>query len=100
MSDQTVTFVNVFDVKPARQQELLDLLSRGGEQVIRHRPGFASLTLLASLDGQRVINLAKWGSVEDARATQTDPRAAECAASATAIATAAPSLCRLVTEIP
>lgn len=98
MNAQPVTFVNILDVEPDRQQELIDLLSRGIEDVIRHRPGFISLTLLASLDGRRVINLARWASADDVRATQGDPRAADHAARAAAIATAMPGVFRVVTE--
>ncbi len=99
MNRQPINFVNVFDVEPDRQQELVELLGRGAEQVIRHRPGFVSLTLLASLDGRRVVNLAQWASADDARATQADPQAAGYAARAGAISTAAPGLYRVVTEI-
>jgi heme-degrading monooxygenase HmoA len=98
MSEQPVTFVNILDVEPDRQQELLDRLTRGVEEVIRHRPGFISLTLLASLDGRRVINFARWASADDARASQSDPQAVDHAARAAAIATAAPGLYRVVTE--
>jgi hypothetical protein len=47
----TVAFINVFDVEPSRQRELVDLLGEGAAEVIRHRPGFVSVTLLASTDG-------------------------------------------------
>ncbi|HEY0815036.1 MAG TPA: antibiotic biosynthesis monooxygenase [Pseudonocardia sp.] len=99
MTDQPVTFVNIFDVDPERQEELLDLLVRGGQEVIRRRPGFRSLTLLAGADGRRVLNLARWACADDARATQNDPRAADCAARAAAIAKAAPGLYRVAAEI-
>jgi hypothetical protein len=59
MSDQPVTFVNVLDVEPERQHELAGLLTRGAQEVIRDRPGFISITVLASRDGRRVINLAQ-----------------------------------------
>lgn len=99
MTDQPVVFVNIFDVEPDRQQELIDVLTRGAQEVIRHRPGFVSLALLASHDGQHVINLARWTSADDARATQSDPQAADYAARAAAVATASPGLYRVVAEI-
>jgi quinol monooxygenase YgiN len=100
MSDQSVTFVNVFDVEPDRQQELVDLLTSGAEEVIRHRPGFVSLTLLASRDGRRVVNVGRWAGAEDAAATHADPRAADYAARAAAIATsAAPGLYDVVADL-
>ncbi|WP_046529893.1 antibiotic biosynthesis monooxygenase family protein [Cellulomonas sp. FA1] len=91
-TDNGITFVNVVDVDPARQAELVALLQEGAERVIRHRPGFVSLTLLASTDGSRVVNLARWRSADDVRATQADPAAAEYASRTAAIAGARPGL--------
>ncbi|HEX6421777.1 MAG TPA: antibiotic biosynthesis monooxygenase [Acidimicrobiales bacterium] len=99
MPDHTATFVNVFDVEPERQQELVDVLTAGAREVIRRRPGFVSLELLASLDGTRVVNVARWQRPDDARATTTDPAAAEHARRAAAIATANPGLYRVVAAI-
>ncbi|WP_280496649.1 putative quinol monooxygenase [Nocardia farcinica] len=76
----TATFVNIISVDPARQQELIEVLTEGTEQVIRHRPGFVSVTLLAAVDGSRVINIAQWDGPDDAKATLADPRAQEFAA--------------------
>ncbi|MGV9981513.1 antibiotic biosynthesis monooxygenase family protein, partial [Micromonospora wenchangensis] len=64
MSDP-VTFVNVIDVDPSRQQEVIDLLTEGTEKVVSRRPGFVSVTLLASLDRTRVVNVARWRSADD-----------------------------------
>ncbi|MBO0768957.1 MAG: antibiotic biosynthesis monooxygenase [Solirubrobacterales bacterium] len=99
MTKQPVTYVNVLDVEPERQQELLDLLTRSIENVIRHRPGHISQTLLASLDGRRVVNIARWASIEDTRATQADPQTAEQAAGVAEIATATPGLYRVITAL-
>lgn len=98
---QPVTFINVIDVDPARQQELIDLLREGTERVMTQRPGFVSVTLLASADGRRVVNLARWERAEDVRATQSDPAAAEYARRTAAIASAAaPGLYAVVAEYP
>jgi heme-degrading monooxygenase HmoA len=100
MSDQPVTFVNVLDVEPERQHELVEVLTRGAQEVIRDRPGFISITVLASRDGRRVINLAQWASGDVALATQADPQAADYAARAAAIATAAaPGIYAVAAEI-
>lgn len=93
-----VTFVNVIDVEPSAQQEVIDLLVEGTEQVISKRPGFVSLTLLASLDKTRVINIARWDSAEDVKATQNDPEAAEYAKRTAAIAKPGPGLFVVVGE--
>ncbi len=97
MSDP-VTFVNVLDVDPSTQQELIDLLVEGTEKVMSTRPGFISVTLLASLDGSRVINVARWETAEDVTATQADPDAAEYVARTAALAHATPGLYAAVGE--
>jgi quinol monooxygenase YgiN len=92
MSDATVTLVNVIDVDPANQQQLVDLLREGTEKVFRHRPGFVSVTLLASKDGRREVNYARWRRAEDIQATQGDPAAAEFAKRVTEIAQPSPNI--------
>ncbi|MCK6064912.1 MULTISPECIES: antibiotic biosynthesis monooxygenase [Microbacterium] len=87
---QPVTFVNVIEVEPSNQQELIDLLIEGTEKVISTRQGFISVTLLASLDRTRVINIAVWESAEDVKATQSDPAAVEYARRTAAIARPGP----------
>ncbi|WNV75173.1 antibiotic biosynthesis monooxygenase [Geodermatophilus sp. DSM 44513] len=93
-----VTFINVIDVEPAKQQAVVDILKEGTEKVIRHRPGFLSVRILASKDGTKVVNYAQWRSVEDVQATQADADAAEYAKRAAALATAAPNVYFMVAE--
>lgn len=99
MADKPTTFINVLDVDPERQQELVELLIDGANQVMRHRPGFVRLTILASLDGTRVVNHAQWRSAADVKATQSDPAAAGYAQRTAAIANASPGLYRVAAEI-
>ena len=91
-----VTFINVIDVDPSTQQEVIDILIDGTENVISKRPGFISVTILASADKSRVINLARWESTDDLRATQTDPVAVELAKRTAAIATPGPGIYAVV----
>lgn len=93
-----ITFVNIVDVDPSQQQEVIDLLVEGTEKVMSKRPGFISVTLLASLDKSRVINVARWETADDVKATQSDPAAAEYAKRTAAIAKAAPGLYTVVGE--
>ncbi|QDY09362.1 antibiotic biosynthesis monooxygenase [Micromonospora sp. HM134] len=93
-----VTFINVIDVEPSRQQEVIDLLVEGTEKVVSRRPGFVSVTLLASLDRTRVVNVARWRSADDVRATQADPEAAEYARRTAELAQAGPGLYTVVGE--
>lgn len=93
-----VTFVNVIDVDPSQQQKVIDLLIEGTETVISKRPGFISVTVLASLDKTRVVNIARWKSVDDVKATQSDPEAAEYAKRTAAIARPGPGVYAMVAE--
>lgn len=93
-----VTFVNVIDVEPSKQQELIDLLKEGTEKVIQHRPGFVSVTLLASTDGTRVINYAQWETADDIKATHGDPAAAAYAKRTAELAQASPNIYSVVSE--
>jgi heme-degrading monooxygenase HmoA len=93
-----VTFINIIDVDPSKQQEVIDILHEGTEQVISKRPGFISVTVLASADKRRVVNIARWESADDAKATQTDPAAAEYAQRTAAIATPSPGIYAVVSE--
>lgn len=87
MDDDTVTLVNVFSVEPANQQALVDVLEEGAAKVVRHRPGFVSVNILASVDGTRVVNYAQWSSLAAVQATMGDPEAQEFAKRAGALAT-------------
>ncbi|WP_159621626.1 antibiotic biosynthesis monooxygenase [Ruania rhizosphaerae] len=93
-----VTFVNVIDVEPSQQPELIDLLKEGTERVISQRPGLISVTLFASADKRRVLNVARWESAADVEATQADPAAAGYTRRVAAIATARPGLYTVVGE--
>lgn len=98
MSGKDVVFVNVLEVEPARQPEVVRLLKEATESVIRHREGFRSSMILSSLDGARVINVARWQSAEAVRATQSDPSAAEYAKRLQAIAKPGPAVYAIVGE--
>ncbi|MBO1902427.1 antibiotic biosynthesis monooxygenase [Leucobacter weissii] len=87
-----VTFINIIDVAPETQQEVIDLLNEGSERVMVGRPGFVSATILASLDRTRVVNVARWESADDVTATQADPAAAEFARRTAEIASPHPGL--------
>jgi quinol monooxygenase YgiN len=94
--DQPVTLVNVFDVDAAKQQELVDLLIEGTEKVVRHKPGFVSVNLLASKDGSRVVNYAQWRSQDDVSATMADPEVQGYARRAAELAKATPNVYSVV----
>jgi heme-degrading monooxygenase HmoA len=98
MSDNEVTFINVIEVEPTKQEEVVQILQEGTDKVISKRPGFISLKLFASKDGTKVVNIAQWKSPADIKATQDDPAAAEYAMRTAAIAKPGPGIYALVGE--
>jgi quinol monooxygenase YgiN len=60
-----LTLINVFTVDPAKQDDLVALLDRATEQVMRRQPGFISASIHRSVDGTRVTNYAQWRSRAD-----------------------------------
>jgi quinol monooxygenase YgiN len=87
-----VTLVNVFTVDPDRQDELVALLERATDQVMRHQPGFVSANIHRALDGTKVANYAQWESVEAMTAMLSDATARVHMGEALAMAEAAPAL--------
>jgi quinol monooxygenase YgiN len=57
-----LTLINVYEVEPEKQTELIKLLSEVTETTIRKQPGFVSVSIHGSLDGGRVVNYAQWAS--------------------------------------
>jgi quinol monooxygenase YgiN len=96
VGDDPVTLINVFDVDPASQGELVRLLTEGTERVVQHRPGFVSVSVLASNDGTRVVNYAQWRSYDDIKATMAHPDVQDYARRATALAHATPHVYSVV----
>ncbi|MEK8144945.1 antibiotic biosynthesis monooxygenase family protein [Streptomyces sp. M10(2022)] len=90
VGDEVVTLINIFDVEASKQQELIGLLNEGTEKVMKNRPGFISVNLLASVDGTRVVNYAQWRSQDDIKATMADPEAQAYGKKTAALAKAAP----------
>lgn len=102
MTDTTIsadtdlaTLINVFTVAPERQRQLIELLSAATEQVMRHRPGFVSANLHASIDGTQVANYAQWASVDAFEAMLSDPECQEHMSAARRIAEVQPQVYRV-----
>ena len=92
-----VTLVNVFDVNPAKADELVALLNEATEGVMRDLPGFVSANIHKSLDGSRVINYAQWRSKEDFEAMRSNSRAGPHMKAAAELAEKFdPTLCEVV----
>ena len=63
-----LTFINLFTMPPAHQQEVADALKEVTAKIVSRRPGFVSASLHKSHDGTRVIMYAQWRSREEQEA--------------------------------
>lgn len=70
-----VTLINVYDVDPAKQEELVRFLAEATDKVMRNLPGFVSVNIHRSLDGSRVVNYAQWASKKDFERMMKSPEA-------------------------
>jgi heme-degrading monooxygenase HmoA len=69
---RVVTQINVIDVEPGKDKELIALI----EDRIRFmskQPGFVSASLHRSLKGDRVVNYVQWRDAESLRAAHNKP---------------------------
>lgn len=57
--NNVVTLINLFDVEPDQQQELIKTWLEVSEGV-ENEPGFIGAALHKSRDGRRVLNYAQW----------------------------------------
>jgi heme-degrading monooxygenase HmoA len=81
-----VTFINVFTVDPAKQKELVDVLTEVTGQHVCHMPGFVSASLHRSLDGTKVAMYAQWRSLEEYQAMRQNAAAVSSFEQALALA--------------
>ena len=72
-----LTLINVYEVEPERQADLVKALSESTESTIRHQPGFISVCIHGSLDGKKVVNYAQWASKEHFEAFIRKPETQE-----------------------
>jgi quinol monooxygenase YgiN len=91
-----VTFINVFTVDPANQQQLIDLLTRATDISVRHAPGFISASLHRGIDGTKVTMYAQWQSMEHYEAMRKDPTPLPYLQEALTIASFAPGAYEVV----
>jgi heme-degrading monooxygenase HmoA len=70
-----LTLINVYEVAPEKQNELVQRLADATEKVMRHQPGFVSVNIHRSIDGTRVVNYAQWASKQDFERMMKSPEA-------------------------
>jgi heme-degrading monooxygenase HmoA len=93
---EPLTLINVFQVAPANQQQLVDLLKRATDGIVNAAPGFITSTLHRSLDGTKVAMYSRWRSNDDYQAMRGDPRPRALLEEALSIATFEPGIYEVV----
>ena len=83
---EQVTLINVFQVAPDRQVELVEALETATEKLFLTIPGFLSANLHLGIEGTRVINYAQWASEQQFRDALARPDVREHLSEAAAIA--------------
>jgi quinol monooxygenase YgiN len=68
------TLLNILTVDPADQGRLLDMLRHNTDTVIRTLDGWVSTSLVASVDGKRVVIHSQWRDAGAVAAMRADPR--------------------------
>lgn len=68
------TFINVFECRPADQDEVVRILIDITEEVGKGSPGFISASTHRSTDGTRVFNYLQWRSADHLAAMQATDR--------------------------
>lgn len=81
------TLINVFTVRPEKQQELLELLIEATESVMSKMPGYISANIHVSIDKKTVTNYAQWSSLDDLQRMLQNTEAQEHMRKAAVIAT-------------
>ena len=95
-----MTLINVFTVKPEKQQALVDLLIEATDRTMKRQPGFLSATIHRSLDGTKVnVNYAQWRSKRDFDAMRSNPEARPHMEAAAALASFEPIVCEVVESV-
>jgi Antibiotic biosynthesis monooxygenase len=68
VTNNVMTLITVYEVAPADQQHLIELITTAYEQTIRHLPGFVEAHAHRSSDGVRVVSYAQWNGQADVEA--------------------------------
>jgi heme-degrading monooxygenase HmoA len=72
---KVVTLINIYEVAPEKQAELAELLSAATDETFRHMPGFISINIHRSMDGNRVANYTQWASKDEFERMGKSPEA-------------------------
>jgi quinol monooxygenase YgiN len=88
--DDVMTLINIFDVEPKDQEELVAILTTGAETLLSKQRGYIAAAIHQSQDGKHAVVYSQWRSPEDFHAARTNPAVQEYFGRVRAIATFEP----------
>jgi quinol monooxygenase YgiN len=91
-----LTMFNIYEVRKAKQQKLIDLLDCAAKELAHKSSGLISFVIHRSLDGMRVVNYSQWESREAFESALADPAARKHIEAAMAVAINTPIFCEVV----
>jgi quinol monooxygenase YgiN len=74
LKNDASTLVNVLTCEPADQDALLALLRENTDRVISTLDGWVSTSLVAAVDGSRVVIFSQWRDADAVKGMQSDER--------------------------
>jgi heme-degrading monooxygenase HmoA len=69
----SVTQITIVEPEPGKQEEALSLM-RERARFMERQPGFISISLHRSLDGERIVNYVQWQNRELLHAAHESPQ--------------------------
>ncbi len=91
-----LTMLNIYEVRPAKQQKLIDLLDRAARELVHVQKGLISFSIHRSFDGTRVVNYSQWESRQAFETALVSPEARKHIDAAMAVAINTPIFCEVV----
>jgi quinol monooxygenase YgiN len=85
--NDVLTMINLFNVEPRHQEELITILQGGAETHFRKQPGYISAAVHRSKDGKHAVVYSQWRSEEDVHRVRTNPALREYFARVAELAT-------------
>ena len=70
---ETTTLINLFNVQPENQEELINILKGGAADLLSKQPGYISSSIHRSKDGKHALVYSQWRSQEEFQAVRTNP---------------------------
>jgi heme-degrading monooxygenase HmoA len=72
-NNEVMTLINLFNVEPKDQEELINILKAGAANILSKQPGYISSSVHRSKDGKHAVVYSQWQSQQDFEAVRKNP---------------------------